>query len=99
MQLNEHQSSGSEPEIVKLSAKINLLSALLSHARHELEQQKNAFRELENELQRRDAQINRLRMKMQEQNDSFMQSTSWRITAPLRAVGQAVKGSRKTRIV
>ncbi len=91
MQLKEHQSSGSELEIVKLNAKINLLSALLSHARQELEQQQRAFHEVENELH---ARIDRLRMKMQEQSDSFTQSTSWRITAPLRGVMQVLKGSR-----
>jgi hypothetical protein len=136
-------------DILKLNARVNLLSALLSHARQELEQQKSAFQdhlkhrddriteldsdnryrdriiaelyndiqhrdrkiaefdrriaELDNELQRRGVRLDVLEKQLQEQKSAeankmtlaaIMQSTSWRITAPLRAVGRAVKRAR-----
>jgi len=139
-----------EPDILKLNARANLLLALFSHARQELEQQRSAFQdhlkhrndriteldndnqyrdriinelyndiqhrdrriaelerriaELDNELQRRGTRLDVLEKQLQELKvaeanskvtlAAIMQSTSWRMTVPLRAIGQAVKRAR-----
>lgn len=120
------EASRAETDVLKLEARANLLLALLSHARQELQQQKDLFQdhlehrdsrisELDNEVRRRDGRISELhdevrrrggqidelknelaRLRATERNlkmtvAALMQSTSWRITAPLRAMGRAVK--------
>jgi len=118
--------SGAKTDVLKLKARTNLLFALLSHARQELERHKSVFQEriaqldndvknrnkriseLDNDIQLRDRRINELEndlkclstqlqdLKLAEANfqmtlAGITQSTSWRITAPLRAIGRAVK--------
>jgi len=125
--------SGAKTDVVKLKARTNLLFALLSHARQEIERHKSVFQdhvkrrderiaqldndvknrndrisELDNDILLRDLRINELEndlkrlstqlqdLKVAEANfkgtlAGITQSTSWRITAPLRAIGRAIK--------
>lgn len=101
MQPDEHHSSKAGLDIVKLTAKVNLLFALLSHSREELARQRGAFHdELENrdrkiaelthELQRRDQTIGA----QQNYIDQLKKSTSWCVTAPLRILGKSIQRVR-----
>jgi hypothetical protein len=83
MHSNEHQEMMTDSDIVKLKARAALLFALLSHSR--------------SELQRRDSTINQLEAQLRQQDETIteiMQSKSWRLTAPLRALKRAARRSR-----
>jgi hypothetical protein len=94
---NEHQDAGALSDVVKLRARAALLFALLSHARQQLAT-------FEDELQRRDSTISQLDARLRQQEALLqqqeetvaviMQSMSWRLTAPLRALKRAARRSR-----
>ena len=89
MQSNENKDAEAR-DVVKLKAKTNLLLALLSHSQDELQNRDSKISQLE-------AKISQLAARLQQEEETIaeiMQSTSWRLTAPLRALKRAARGAR-----
>jgi uncharacterized protein (DUF3084 family) len=83
-QRDENPSRGTPPDLVKVTARANLLLALLSQKRQELDVQNRAFQgelqqrdakitQLENDLQQRDAKITRLENDLQQRDAKITQ--------------------------
>jgi hypothetical protein len=94
-------NTASEQELARAKARADLLAALYAHATHDLEQVtrerddvRGELARARNEIQRLNDELERsaLRAKQQEQRHAaLLDSTSWRLTAPLRAFGRLVK--------
>jgi hypothetical protein len=70
--------TASELELAKINARANLLLALYAHVSHDLEQSERSTL---------------LATELQERLDDILNSTSWRLTAPLRALARLVKSA------
>jgi len=64
-------------EVVKLRARANLLFALLSQSNQNVERQQAELQRRDEELRRRDEELQRI-----------VNSRSWRVTKPLRALAR-----------
>jgi O-antigen biosynthesis protein len=103
MQSNENKDAEAR-DVVKLKAKTNLLLALLSHSQDELQNRDSKISQLEAKISQLEAKISQLEAKisqlaarLQQEEETIaeiMQSTSWRLTAPLRALKRAARGAR-----
>jgi chromosome segregation ATPase len=96
MQSNENKDAEAR-DVVKLKAKTNLLLALLSHSQDELQNRDSKISQLEAKISQLEAKISQLAARLQQEEETIaeiMQSTSWRLTAPLRALKRAARGAR-----
>lgn len=98
---SEQTASTTQQELVRTEARANLLVALYAHVTHEcdrvreerdqarveLAQARSEIERLGNELGQSAARATELRQR----HAAFLDSTSWRVTAPLRALGRLFK--------
>lgn len=90
-----------EQELAQTRAKANLLVALYAHVTHDLEQLLRERDSLRSELDQARGEATHMRAEVQRLNNELGQSdaratelqhsTSWRVTAPLRALGRLLK--------
>ena len=94
-------STAPEQELTQAKARANLLLALYANATHDLEQSKRECDDVRGELAQARGEIHRLSndlgyvtartTELQQRHASLLNSTSWRVTAPLRALGGLIK--------
>ena len=101
MSSEQTPNTASEQELAQTKAKANLLVALYAHVVHDLEQSTRERDSLRGELAHGRSELQRLNnelaesaaraTELQQRHAALLNSTSWRVTAPLRALGRLVK--------
>lgn len=94
-------NTASEQKLAQTKAKANLLEALYAHVVHDFEQSTRERESLRGELAHARSELQRLNDELAEsaaratelqlRHAALLNSTSWRVTAPLRALGRLVK--------